>query len=109
MAGDFDVAVGAAAALSRTLSGSGVSWELSIVVDSGSVNSMDCPFGYTQSTNGQWCGRVLRYETDWDTANAACAPYALASVLSSEQHEFVAGLQDWLFEPHWYVLCESQR
>ena len=91
---DFNVGVGHAATLSMALTGAATEWRLSVVVDPVSVSGRDCPAGYsaspTSSGGSVWCARLLRSQTSWSAAEAACGPYHLASVHSSEQQALLA-------------------
>ena len=102
-ADDFSVLTGYAAAMGRTLSGSGTMWTLAVTMDAASVDPRVCPQGYTASSNGRWCGRVNAAASTWAASSAACAPFALASARSLAEVEFVAGLIAQPLTPHWYV------
>ena len=106
-ASDFVVGLGHAVAKSVALQGSASSWVLAVVVDAASVPTDQCPAGYMLSSgdaeSGAWCGRAAPSRATWAAAEAACGPYHLATVTSSGQQAFLAGLgARWpIFSHHW--------
>lgn len=88
--------------LSPRISGSGVTWDLTVELAPASALPQ-CPTGYTPSTGEPstatgdlavgFCGRVLPQFADWGTQNAACGPYSLATVTSAGEQAFFASLR----------------
>ena len=72
-----------------SLTGSSRDYVLTITITS---TSSVCPIGYTRSADGMFCAKYVSSPTSHAAAEAACAPYYLASVHSSDQQSFLTSL-----------------
>ena len=100
---DFVVHVGGAAEVMRALSGNDRTWLLNVTVDPSPLRAGECPVGYTAYDDHAWCARKLVQPHSWDSANAACSPYSLASVLSARQMELGEAITSGMVGGAWYV------
>lgn len=109
--GAFMVDAGPAAFVGATTTGSGRLYTLSVEV--APPSEIPCPAGFTASpmawavvapATPRFCARVLPTTSTWTTAQAACAPYQLATITSVAHNELVRVLvRDAGLPAAWYV------
>ena len=98
--GDFAVSVATAA---RVLTGAGDTYILTVSVQPAVAA---CPSGFTSGGSGsaRLCARVQTQAAAWDVANALCAPYSLAPILSADQNALVGSLRTYAAaDRYWYA------
>ena len=101
-ASDFAIDAGRANVAHAEVVGYGTAFTLSVTLAAGDMKG--CPSGYVEGAAGLgWCGRVVAPAARAD-ANAACAPYVLASMLTAE-HLSAAGktASVRMSQDYWYV------
>ena len=103
-AASFAVDVGHLVEETRSLSGSGSEYELSVTVQGGHYGA--CPTGFTGSyVDGRlMCGKSVEYDGSWDQHRSSCSPFALAAPQSTGELEFFAGLRGRVANMYWYVV-----
>ena len=89
----------------RSLIGEGVEWTFTVHL--GELPSI-CPSGFRSSAGLGLCARVIHSAATWETQNAACAPFTLATAASDAEMLFFAELLSNT-QDAWYVpaACRS--
>lgn len=79
--------------------GAGLSWMLTVTPHI--TDTAPCASGYTAGVQGSACLRVVEEFRSWQSQNAACAPYALASIASEDHNSFALSMLGQQVANYW--------